>query len=185
MIQCQQCGNDNLSTAGFCDECGTSLTVATEQAERTVVPPEAPSFLRDDVQPHPVRPLSPVGKLFLDSDEADAIGASLARLVILTTGGRPGKEFPLTKPDMLIGRWDAARGIFPEVDLDGIDLETKVSRRHARIFQQNQQYFIEDLGSMNGTVINRQLRLQRGQPHLLKDGDEIIVGKTFLKFSLG
>ncbi|MFN7930959.1 MAG: FHA domain-containing protein [Blastocatellia bacterium] len=161
------------------------LASVTEQAERTVVPPGPPSFLREDVQPSPVRPLSPVGKLFVDSDEANAIGTSLARLILLTTGGRPGKEFVLTKPDMLIGRWDAARGIFPEVDLDGIDLETKVSRRHARIYQQNRQYFIEDLGSMNGTVINRQLRLQRGQPHLLKDGDEIIVGKTFLKFTLG
>ena len=70
------------------------------------------------------------------------------------------------------------------MDLDGIDLETKVSRRHARIFQQSRQFFIEDLGSMNGTVINRQTRLQRGQPYLLKDGDEIIVGKTFLKFTL-
>ena len=61
---------------------------------------------------------------------------------------------------------------------------TKVSRRHARIFSQDNQYWIEDLGSLNGTVINRQHRLQRGKPHLLKDGDEIIVGKTFLKFSL-
>lgn len=183
MTQCQHCGNENLSSAGFCDECGLRLESASAPTERTAVTPGPPSFLREDLQPNPVRPLSPIGKLFVDSEEADEALAVVARLILLT-GGRLGKEFLLTKPEMLIGRWDAARGIFPDVDLDGIDLETKVSRRHARIFQQSQQFFIEDLGSMNGTVINRQTRLQRGQPHLLKDGDEIIVGKTFLKFTL-
>ena len=184
MTQCQHCGNQNLSRAGFCDECGIPLQSVDDLAECTSVPPGPPSFLREDLQPNPVRPLSPIGKLFIDSEEADEALASVARLVLLAVGGRQSKEFLLTKPDMLIGRWDAARGIFPDVDLDGIDVETKVSRRHARIFQQSRQFFIEDLGSMNGTVINRQTRLQRGQPYLLKDGDEIIVGKTFLKFTL-
>ena len=184
MTQCQHCRNQNLSSAGFCDECGSRLESGNDQAERTAVVPGPPSFLCEDLQPNPVRPLSPIGKLFVDSEEANEALAVVARLILLAGGGRLGKEFLLTKPDMLIGRWDAARGIFPDVDLDGIDLETKVSRRHARIFQQSKQYFIEDLGSMNGTVINRQTRLQRGQPYLLKDGDEIIVGKTFLKFTL-
>lgn len=184
MTECEHCGNQNLSSAGFCDECGLRLNGATAQVEHTVAPPNPPSFLREDLQPNPVRPLSPIGKLFLDSEEANEALANVARLILLAASGRQSKEFPLTKPEMLIGRWDAARGIFPDVDLDGIDLETKVSRRHARIFQQSRQFFIEDLGSMNGTVINRQTRLQRGHPYLLKDGDEIIVGKTFLKFTL-
>lgn len=184
MTPCEHCGNQNLSSAGFCDECGLRLSNSNGQAEQTSAVPSPPSFLREDVQPNPVRPLSPIEKLFVDREEAGEALARVARLVLLATGGRQSKEFPLTKPEMLIGRWDAARGIFPDVDLDGIDLETKVSRRHARIFQQSKQYFIEDLGSMNGTVINRQHRLQRGQPYPLKDGDEIIVGKTFLKFSL-
>jgi hypothetical protein len=183
MIQCHHCGNQNLSGAGFCDECGIYLNASNDRTESTTVPPP-PSFLGEQVHPNPVRPLSPVGKLFVDYDEPDETFAAIARLVLLTAGGRPGKEFMLTKADVLIGRWDAARGIFPEIDLDGVDVETKVSRRHARIFQQGQQYWIEDLGSLNGTVINRQHRLQRGQPYLLKDGDEIIVGKTFLKFTL-
>lgn len=184
MIQCHHCGNQNLSGAGFCDECGIHLNGSNSEAERTFAPPPPPSFLCEDVQPNPVRPLSPIGKLFVDCEEPNEAVTVVAQLVLLTAGGRPGKEFMLTKSDMLIGRWDAARGIFPDVDLDGVDLETKVSRRHARIFQQGKQYWIEDLGSLNGTVINRQHRLQRGQPYLLKDGDEIIVGKTFLKFTL-
>jgi pSer/pThr/pTyr-binding forkhead associated (FHA) protein len=43
-------------------------------------------------------------------------------------------------------------------------------------------YLIEDLGSTNGTFVNRGRRLAPGDRHPLKDGDEIIVGKTFLRF---
>ncbi|HEX4951719.1 MAG TPA: FHA domain-containing protein [Blastocatellia bacterium] len=179
MIHCQQCQNENLSGAQFCDECGGLLPALAETA---LVPPP-PSFLCDDLKPSPARPLSPISRLFEDSDDVPVSVGVQGRLLLMVAG-RAGKEFFLTKPEMLIGRWDAARGIFPDVDLDEADLETKVSRRHARIFTQNNQFWIEDLGSLNGTVINRQHRLQRGQPYLLKDGDEIIVGKTFLKFSL-
>ena len=43
-------------------------------------------------------------------------------------------------------------------------------------------YFIEDLGSTNGTFVNRGRRLIPGNRQVLRDGDEIIVGKTFLRF---
>jgi pSer/pThr/pTyr-binding forkhead associated (FHA) protein len=46
------------------------------------------------------------------------------------------------------------------------------------------QYFLEDQGSTNGTFVNRGRRLEPGQRHPLKDGDEIIVGKTFLRFQV-
>ena len=81
-----------------------------------------------------------------------------------------------------IGRWDADGGIFPDVDLDQDDPEAKVSRRHARIIREGHQFYIEDLGSTNGTFINRGRRLLPGNRHPLNNGDEIIVGKTFLKF---
>lgn len=179
MICCQRCQNQNMTGAEFCDECGARLQQTMVQ---TLVPP---SFLREDLKPAPARPLSPVSRLFEENfeDYPSAVASTPARLVLIVAG-RTGKEYTLSKAEMLIGRWDAARGVFPDVDLDEVDLETKVSRRHARIYSQDSQYWIEDLGSLNGTVINRQLRLQRGQPYLLKDGDEIIVGKTFLKFSL-
>ena len=180
MSCCHQCQNKNLTGAEFCDECGARLP---ELLAPSFVPPPPPSFLCEDLKPSQARPISPISRLFEDEEEAAVAMAANARLVLIEAG-RTGKEFPLSKAEMLIGRWDAARGIFPDVDLDDADLGTKVSRRHARIFSQNNQYWIEDLGSLNGTVINRQQRLQRGKPHLLKDGDEIIVGKTFLKFSL-
>jgi FHA domain len=106
-----------------------------------------------------------------------------ARLVI-ERGGRIGREFPITGIETNIGRWDADSGIFPDVDLDEDDPEAKISRRHARIINHNGQYFIEDLGSTNGTFINRGRRLLPGKRHMLQSGDEVIVGKTFLKFQI-
>jgi hypothetical protein len=121
----------------------------------------------------------------LDSSVAAdrAAGRSMARLVI-ERGGRVGKEFPVSGIEINIGRWDADSGIFPDVDLDEDDSEAKVSRRHARIVNHNGQYFIEDLGSTNGTFVNRGRRLLPGKRHMLQNGDEIIVGKTFLKFQI-
>lgn len=108
---------------------------------------------------------------------------ALSKLVI-ERGGRVGKEFSITGAETHIGRWDADSGIFPDVDLDQDDPEAKVSRRHARIMNQNGQYFIEDLGSTNGTFVNRGRRLLPGHRQMLRSGDEIIVGKTFLKFHI-
>jgi pSer/pThr/pTyr-binding forkhead associated (FHA) protein len=84
----------------------------------------------------------------------------------------------------VIGRWDADNGVFPDIDLDSIDQEAKVSRRHARILKREGKFFVEDLGSTNGTYVNRGRRLLPGTPQQLADGDEIIVGKTFLRFQL-
>ena len=110
-------------------------------------------------------------------------GGVRAKLVI-QRGGKVGKEFPVVEPEALIGRWDADGGIFPDIDLDQDDPEAKVSRRHARIQLQSNQFVIEDLGSTNGTFINRGPRLLPGNKQPLKHGDEIIVGKTFLRFVL-
>lgn len=123
----------------------------------------------------------------LESDDQPGRGNpklhALARLII-ERGGRIGKEFPITGIEANIGRWDADSGIFPDVDLDEDDAEAKVSRRHARIVNHNSQFFIEDLGSTNGTFVNRGRRLLPGKRHMLQNGDEIIVGKTFLKFQI-
>jgi pSer/pThr/pTyr-binding forkhead associated (FHA) protein len=103
---------------------------------------------------------------------------------VIERGKSVGKQFPLSAPESQIGRWDADSGIFPDVDLDSDDPEAKVSRRHARIMMSDGNYFVEDLGSTNGTFVNRGKRLPAGERQPLKDGDEIIVGKTFLRFKL-
>ena len=102
--------------------------------------------------------------------------------LVIERGNSAGKQFPLSDSNANIGRWDAEGGVFPDVDLDADDPEAKVSRRHALISLRDGQYGIEDLGSTNGTFVNRGRRLAPGDRQLLNDGDEIIVGKTFLRF---
>jgi pSer/pThr/pTyr-binding forkhead associated (FHA) protein len=62
-------------------------------------------------------------------------------------------------------------------------LEGGVSRRHARIHKQKSQYFIEDLGSANGTFLNGQ-RLTPYLPHPLHDNDELQLGRVRIQVSV-
>ena len=94
-------------------------------------------------------------------------------------------SFQLHKENSLVGRIDPNSGIFPEVDLSRFDPHTKVSRRHARIFRKGDVYLVEDLGSINGTVINDSLRLAPHQPRALESGDKLRLGETTLHFLIG
>ncbi len=110
----------------------------------------------------------------------------MAKLTI-TRGSVPERknhEFALESGNNLIGRWDPDTGSFPEVDLDADDPEAKISRKHALVRIDGGKITIEDIGSLNGTYVNRQPRLQPGSPVELKDGDELIIGKTFLKLTV-
>jgi pSer/pThr/pTyr-binding forkhead associated (FHA) protein len=106
-----------------------------------------------------------------------------AKLTIVR-GGRQGHEFPLENGNNLIGRWDPETGAFPEVDMEADDPEAKISRKHALLRIEDGKITVEDIGSLNGTYVNRQPRLQPGNPVELKSGDEIIIGKTFLKLTI-
>ncbi|MGB0061901.1 FHA domain-containing protein, partial [Candidatus Binatus sp.] len=104
-----------------------------------------------------------------------------AKLSIVRGSPRKGQEFPLEDGNNLVGRWDPETGSFPEVDLDADDPEAKISRKHALIRIDGGKITIEDIGSLNGTYVNRQPRLSPGSPAEIKSGDEVIIGKTFLK----
>lgn len=110
-----------------------------------------------------------------------------AQLVILGTNDMI-KPFVIDKESVLIGRTDPHTGIFPEIDLTMHDPETKVSRRHARIYRQGEQFLIEDLGSVNGTIVNSisggSIRLNTKSPRVLSAGDELRLGGTILKFEV-
>jgi len=108
-------------------------------------------------------------------------GEVVLRLVV-TRGETAGRTFVLPEGTSLVGRWDADAGAFPEIDLERDDVEAKVSRRHAVVERQGTRVTIEDAGSLNGTFINRGPRLKPGERYELKAGDEVIVGKTFLRF---
>jgi len=104
-----------------------------------------------------------------------------AKLVVMQKG-EEGREFTITGEEAAIGRWDSDAGAFPDIDLSEDDPNFYISRHHARIFVKGGRYFIEDLGSTNKTVINKINKLNPHSPVELKNGDEVIVGKTFLKF---
>jgi serine/threonine-protein kinase len=94
-------------------------------------------------------------------------------------------SFILQKESNLLGRTDPHSNIFPEIDLSRFDPETKVSRRHARIWIEGETFLVEDLGSVNGTVINDSVRLAPRQPRVLDSGDKLRVGETTLHFLVG
>src|SRR5438105_4260829 len=94
-------------------------------------------------------------------------------------------SFNLQRDSNLVGRTDPLSNIFPEVDLSRFDAQTKVSGRHARIWRDGETYLVEDLGSVNGTVINDIIRLEPRQPRPLDSGDRIKLGETTLHFLVG
>lgn len=187
---CQLCNNQNLDTSRFCNECGTKLSdTFTEQSSQSIAGQEkrsnsSPQFVSAQVTSIGIPPLvEPPAAIEKSPSNNDAEVPQHARLII-ERGEGSDTEFPLSGDESNIGRWDADNGIFPDVDLDTFDPDAKVSRRHARIIRRDRNYFIEDLGSTNGTFVNRGRRLLPGAPQVLSEGDEIIVGKTFLRFRI-
>ena len=94
-------------------------------------------------------------------------------------------EFPLKLARTVVGR---SQGSSDALDIDlatvqrGVD---RVSRRHAEIIQRGTDFFIRDLGSMNGTFIAGRGRLGRDQLYKLKDRDQVILGGAILQFRRG
>jgi hypothetical protein len=184
-----------LDSSRFCDECGTRLEAQSSVQPPAVVPPPAyvPPPPSADVSGSRSAHVTSVGipplDLGLEPNRApvgteNGISRSAHATLVIERGDAPGAEFRLTGEESIIGRWDADNGVFPDVDLDAFDQDAKVSRRHARIRRTNGGYVIEDLGSTNGTYVNRGRRLIPGNAEALNDGDEVIVGKTFLRFRI-
>jgi FHA domain len=110
-----------------------------------------------------------------------SVELSTARLVVMDADAQT--QFPLAaEHEITVGRVDPHRGIRPDVDLSKYDPASRISRRHARITARGSQFFIEDLGSANGTIINGQKRLKPQEPYPLSTGDIVKIGETTLKF---
>jgi hypothetical protein len=188
MIKCLTCGRENLDSSQYCDECGAVLKANGNRPEAPGFEPQFSSM--QNVQQASVTSVGipmfveePAENVSTESEENRQLKGVHATLLI-ERGASVGTEFQLSTDESYIGRWDADNGIFPDVDLDSHDPEAKVSRRHARIVRENNMYAVEDLGSTNGTFVNRGRRLIPGNRQRLNDGDEIIVGKTFLRFHI-
>ncbi len=96
-------------------------------------------------------------------------------------------EFGLCGERIVIGRV-AASADGADIDLDLSSLKRsgeRISRRHAEIIRLGKDYFIRDLGSLNGTFIAGRGRLGRDQLYKLNDRDEVLLGGARLEFRKG
>ena len=90
--------------------------------------------------------------------------------------------FLLDSHTILIGRKDIKHGIMVDIDLTPFDNETFISRRHAKIEKEDEQYYLSDLASVNGTRLNGK-RLALKDRILLQDGDTIQFGRGNIVFT--
>lgn len=93
---------------------------------------------------------------------------ALPRVIIINTE-LAGKVFPILDENITVGR-------IPQTDFS--IRHKSVSRRHARIFQQEQHYFVEDLESVNGIIVNG----TNQSPQKLMDNDIIELGRVKMRF---
>ncbi len=161
-VYCTQCGSANPEGARFCSNCGNPLTRGApgEQAGETTSiislgGPEAPE-------------VEPSEELAADLAAADALPADTGLLVV-RRGPNAGSRFLLDSDLTTAGR-------HPDSDIFLDDVT--VSRRHAEFYRQRGTFSVRDVGSLNGTYVNR----ERIEEATLNGGDEVQVGKFRLVF---
>lgn len=98
-------------------------------------------------------------------------------------GEEPFSEFFLNREgDTLVGRGDPVTGITPDVDLTPLDPQRSTSRRHAKLYQMGETFYVmEEIGVMNGTYVNEN-RLATGVPVAVGNGDVLKFGLVPLTF---
>jgi pSer/pThr/pTyr-binding forkhead associated (FHA) protein len=160
MIKCSFCNSVYPEGTLFCEECGSYLAPGSDQATDP---------LSDDIMEGEERGRADTTQLFK------------TLVLSIEDGGRI--ELPLSK-EVVLGRLDASRAVFPDVDLTSESgMDKGVSRRHACISRRENQVLIEDLNSLNGTFLNGN-RLVPELPYPIKEGDQIQLGKLILTIDL-
>jgi pSer/pThr/pTyr-binding forkhead associated (FHA) protein len=147
-VYCPECGFQNLESANYCSRCGALLV--TEEVD------------------NPTETIS-IEDLEEEAEELAELGVEGPTLVVRSGGGRTGEAFPLERTQTTVGRT-------PDCDIFLDDVT--VSRRHAIVARGANGFTIEDLGSLNGTFLNRH-RIEKAD---LENGDELQIGKYRLIF---
>lgn len=148
---CTNCGHPNKDDARYCAKCGAALQ---EDTTIGINPAEVEAEVPDDF-PFP----------------DDELGPGQA-LLLLKHGPTAGSTYLLEKPATTVGR-------NPESDVFLDDVS--VSRAHAEIRRGDEGFTIHDLGSMNGTYVNR----ERVEMTKLAQRDEVQIGRFRLVFFMG
>ena len=150
-LHCTECGFVNTEGANYCQRCGALLPRAESPGE-----PATATYRIDET-----------GELVpVELEEVTAHGPAL---VIRAGGGRVGESFAVDRERTTIGRRPDSH-----VFLDDVT----VSRDHALLIHRGDQWFLDDLGSLNGTYVNR----TRIESQKLEEGDEVQIGKYKLTF---
>jgi FHA domain-containing protein len=149
-MHCPECGFVNGEGANYCQKCGAFLAGVGESSDATT----AQYQLDDEGELKPV-----------DPERALEEGV----LVIRAGGGRAGETFELSGDRIAIGRSPDA-----DVFLDDVT----VSRNHALLVRRRDGLYLDDLGSLNGSYVNR----HRIESHKLQAGDELQIGKYKLTY---
>ena len=147
-VYCPECGFQNLESANYCSRCGALLVT-------------------DEVD-NPTETIS-LEEIEEAGDDLDELGVEGPTLVVRSGGGRAGEQFLLERTQTTVGRT-------PDCDIFLDDVT--VSRRHAIVARGAGGFTIEDLGSLNGTFLNRH-RIEKAD---LENGDEVQIGKYRLIF---
>ena len=152
-VFCNQCGHRNPISANFCSSCGAPLE--QDGGDRTTI-----TFAIDAPETGE-QPAVQLDDLPLD------VG-----LLVVTRGPNAGTRLALTKPVTTVGR-------HPDSDIFLDDIT--VSRRHAEVQRVGSGFVVRDVGSLNGTYLNR----ERVEESPLSNEDELQVGKFRLVFFAG
>jgi len=150
VVYCPECGFQNPEAANYCSKCGALLVKDEVGAETTQT--YTPEENADEAGPF------------------DEIAAEGPALVVRSGGGRAGEHFSPEGERTTVGR-------SPDNDIFLDDVT--VSRKHAVLVQDGGEFRIEDLGSLNGTFVNRR-RIDSATR--LESGDEVQIGKYRLSF---
>ncbi|MEV5569822.1 FHA domain-containing protein [Spirillospora sp. NPDC052269] len=168
-VYCTQCGHANPDDARFCSNCGTPLTRSGQQPPP---PRESPGESTSTISIAGFEALDieagEPGPPAASQVSVDALPPGTALLVV-ERGPNAGSRFLLDKDRTSAGR-------HPESDIFLDDIT--VSRQHAEFARQGAGFAVRDVGSLNGTYVNRQRIDQAG----LSGGDEVQIGKFRLVF---
>lgn len=184
---CAVCGATNIPGEVFCENCGAALVAASTAAPVSAGSASAPVYApapppQPAPQPVPSPMPQPVAPQQAPMPQPVAPAVALnPRLVVVDTNA----EIPIPDgAEITIGREDPVSNSFPEVDMTphgGMD--KGVSRRHVKLHRNGNGFSIEDLGSVNGSYLNRE-KLTQNQPTPINAGDIISLGRLAVRFEM-